>query len=58
MVAVTDDVVLQVSAVFNVIKEFGSRGLEQSDPLVITQAAALSNIFLFAVIYFQFGSIC
>ncbi|XP_021898188.1 anamorsin homolog [Carica papaya] len=44
VVAVTDDVVLQVSAVFNVIKEFGSRGLEQSDPLVITQAAALNEL--------------
>lgn len=41
VLALTDHVILPISAVFNAVKEIKKEGNEQIDPLVITQASSL-----------------
>lgn len=41
VLALTDRVVLPISSVLNAIEEIKKEGNEQSDPLVITQAALI-----------------
>lgn len=43
MLAFTDDAVLPVSTVFNVIRELADGGSEKCDPQIITQVSSLSN---------------
>ncbi|PIA60374.1 hypothetical protein AQUCO_00300102v1 [Aquilegia coerulea] len=44
VLALTDHVVLPVSAVLTAFEEHGDRGVGQNDPLIITQASSLGNI--------------
>ncbi|KAF9603107.1 hypothetical protein IFM89_033832 [Coptis chinensis] len=43
VLALTDNVVMPISAVLNAIEEHGVKGIEQNDPLIITQALSLSK---------------
>ena len=43
VLAFTDDAVLPVSTVFNVIQELRDGGVEKCDPQIITQVSSLSN---------------
>lgn len=51
VLALTDHVVLPVSAVLNAIKEIKKKGNEQTDPLVITQVALIGQPSLFYLNY-------
>ena len=51
LLAFTDDAVLPVSSVFNVIKELEDGGVEKRDPLIITQVSLLSNFLRFPEFY-------
>ncbi|KAL1803620.1 hypothetical protein ACET3Z_032267 [Daucus carota] len=44
VLAITDHVVLPISAVLNAIKEIKKEGIEQTDPLVITQASLIGSL--------------
>lgn len=44
VLALTDDAVMQMKAVFDLIREVGSDNLEQCDPQIITQASRLGII--------------
>ncbi|KAK1385477.1 Anamorsin-like [Heracleum sosnowskyi] len=44
VLALTDNAVLPISAVYNAIKEIKKEGYEQSDPLIITQAASVGSL--------------
>ncbi|XP_057956713.1 anamorsin homolog [Malania oleifera] len=44
VLALTDQKVLPISSVLNAVREFGNEGLEQSDPLIITQAGYISKL--------------
>ncbi|KAL0887624.1 hypothetical protein Bca101_011607 [Brassica carinata] len=44
LLAVTDDVVLPVSSVLTLLKVLGKEGVESCDPMIITQAFAISQI--------------
>ncbi|CDY53246.1 BnaA02g04080D [Brassica napus] len=44
VLAVTDDVVLNVSSVLTIMKELGKEGIECCDPIVITQASTISQV--------------
>ncbi|KAK3408652.1 hypothetical protein EUGRSUZ_J00852 [Eucalyptus grandis] len=44
VLALTDDVVMQVKAVFDLIREAGSEKLEQCDPQIITHASNLGKL--------------
>lgn len=51
VLAITDHAVLPISAVFNAIKEIKHEGCEQTDPLVITQAASIGvSLFCYSTI--------
>lgn len=47
VLAVTDDAVLPVSTVFNIIGELQDGGVEKWDPQIITQVSSLSNFLTF-----------
>lgn len=51
VLAITDHVVLPISAVLNAIKEIKKEGIEQTDPLVITQAS-LIGVSVLSLNYF------
>ncbi|KAL0709699.1 hypothetical protein Bca4012_016677 [Brassica carinata] len=44
VLAVTDDVVLPVSSVLNIMKELAKEGAERCDPLIITQASTINQV--------------
>ncbi|KAF9612554.1 hypothetical protein IFM89_002150 [Coptis chinensis] len=44
VLALTDNVVIPVSAVLNAIEEHGVKRIEQNDPLIITQALSLKQL--------------
>ncbi|XP_030455446.1 anamorsin homolog isoform X2 [Syzygium oleosum] len=44
VLALTDDAVMQMKAVFDLIREVGSDNLEQCDPQIITQASRLGQL--------------
>uniref|UniRef100_M4E4G9 Uncharacterized protein n=1 Tax=Brassica campestris TaxID=3711 RepID=M4E4G9_BRACM len=44
VLAVTDDVVLNVSSVLTIMKELGKEGIGCCDPIVITQASTISQV--------------
>ena len=43
VLAFTDDLVLPVGVVFNVLRELDYGGVETCDPVIITQVSLLSN---------------
>ncbi|KAI8008346.1 hypothetical protein LOK49_LG07G01942 [Camellia lanceoleosa] len=51
VLALTDLAVLPISAVLNAIKMIKNEGVEQIDPLIITQASLLS---MFLLLYYKF----
>lgn len=44
VLAVTDNVVLDVSSVLTTMKELGKKGIERCDPMIITQASSISQV--------------
>lgn len=55
VLALTDQAVLPISPVFNAIKEIKKGGNEQTDPLVITQAALIGLSLLSHLKYLSFS---
>lgn len=51
VLAITDHVILPISVVLNAIKEIKTEGIEQTDPLVITQAS-LIGVSVLSLNYF------
>ena len=54
VLALTDHAVLPISAVINAIKEIKKEGNEETDPLVITQAASIGMLLLPQLIFFSY----